>query len=412
MRDSAGAKPSGRLWFGGNLMWRLIVVSALAALVAAGASGPLLARADAGRPGRLATPESPGPFSWRCTSATVPVRADTTAAYDPNRFGPDAEPSDGLIKDVSVFLYVPDRPGRYPVVEMSHGAGDSRADWTVWGQRLASHGMVVILLDRRNDTYPPPSSCRSTKPLTGVEQQAVDNPDMAGIGSYSVNSADILRVLKWAIRQNRDVASPLYHKVDSKRLAITGHSIGGWYTTLAGYLSSTHQIDPDTGRRDWPKLSAVVLFDPTSLWPLRNASTQSHAHALSIPTAVVGSEDGYDCNEGLVAGPTCVQYTSEAAFAALQPRLDKLGVKVVGATHSEAENPDDDDTIPALHSYPNPAHQKLYMRYAMAWLEYWLQDNCTVIPYLNGSASAADQHDRLVRVIAGSSRTPRCHRRP
>ena len=406
MHRSAGTKPRGRVWFGGDLLWRLVVVGALAVLAAVGAGGSVLARADAGVSGGRQTPESPGPFSWRCSSVTIPLGIDTTAAYDPNRFGVDAEPSDGLIKDVSVFLYVPDRPGRYPVVEMSHGAGDSRADWTVWGQRLASRGMVAILLDRRNDTYPPPSSCHSTKPLTGVDQQAVDNPDMAGIGSYNVNSADILRVLKWAVKQNSAVASPLYHKIDSNRLAITGHSIGGWYATLAAYLSSTHQIDPDTGRRDWPKLSAVVLFDPTSLWPAPNASTQTHAHALSIPTAVVGSEGGYDCNEGLVAGPTCVQYTSEAAFAALQPRLDKLGVKVVGGQHSEAENPDDDDLS------PNPVHQELYMRYAMAWLEYWLQNSCTATPYLNGSASAADQRSGLIKVVAGSSRTPRCHRRP
>ena len=387
-------------------MWRWVVAGALVVLVGAGVGGPLLARAYAGgHQGQPRPPEAQGPLAWRCSSVTIRLGVDSTAAYDPNRFGADPESSDGLLKTVNAFVYAPDRPGRYPLVEVSHGAGDSRSDWTLWGQRLASHGMVVILLDRRTDTYPTPSSCRSTKPLTGAQQQAVDNPDMASIGSYNVNSADILRVLRWALKANRKVGSPLYRRINPKRLALIGHSVGGWLTVLAAYLSSTHQIDSQTGRRDWPKLTAVVLFDPTAFLPFPTATAVAHARDISSPTAVIGSQGGYECNDGYVGGPPCAQMTSGAVFPALPRRLDKLGVEIVNGTHSEAENPDDDD----LH--PNPLHQKMYMRYAMAWLEYWLQHDCTAVPYLNGSAAATDQRKRLVKVMAGSSRAPGCRSR-
>jgi len=344
------------------------------------------------------TPESQGPLAWNCTSATIHLGIDGGAAYDPNRFGADPAAYSGQIQAVSAFVYVPKRPGRYPLVEMSHGLGDSRADWTVWGKVLASRGIIAVLLDRRTDIYPPasvapPIACSSFEALSGPRQTTENDTDSVGV-SYNVNSADILRVLRWALKQSGNPASLLYHKVDSGRLAITGHSFGGYLAILAANLSNTQRVDSDTGAKDWPKIKAVVLFDPTDI-PVGTASSLTSASRISVPTAVLAS------------GSQANSLDDHQIFTALPAGLNKLGLQVVGAAHNESENPDDDDTSPPVSS-PNPLHQKLFMRYGMAWLEYWLQHACTVSPYLNGTSSASDQSRGLIDVFPGSTSEQGC----
>ncbi|WP_030440600.1 alpha/beta hydrolase family protein [Actinoplanes subtropicus] len=53
----------------------------------------------------------------------------------------------------SGHLGAPVRRGRFPVVLFSHGAHDQRADTTITVQELASHGYVVVTVDRTDDAF-------------------------------------------------------------------------------------------------------------------------------------------------------------------------------------------------------------------------------------------------------------------
>src|SRR5207249_94693 len=137
-----------------------------------------------------------------------------------------------------------------------------------WARRLASRGFVVIVSDRRG----------ASAAVTPSLDQLVDLQDL----TEEVNSEDILRVLRWALAQSSVRRSPLYHRVDRRRLAIAGHSLGGYFATFAAVKART----------EGPRLSALLLLDPTDerLGSHTMNSSLSVAPSVKVPTIVVASE--------------------------------------------------------------------------------------------------------------------------
>ena len=361
-------------------------------------------------------PEDSGSLPYTVTdSVPVVLGPDPTGGIQP--FAPDPVGAvDGAYPQLLVDLYVPDAPGSYPLVQMSHGINDDKADWANWGRRLASRGFVVVVSNRR-----PQNVNQQVQALnSNLDSRSLDSN--AAALSFNVATEDILRILRWAIAQSKTAAgSPLFGKVDGTRLAITGHSAGGYLATLAAYRS---QIEG-------PGLKALVLFDPadytnkfhptdptdpmdTALNKVSNTDypdSLDYAPKLTIPTADLAAEEddtGVRCNEPKAAACALVANQEYVALAASTP---KLGLKVVCSHHDESEDPDYDDTnepggekfqdpicrgaLPA----PNADRQRLIRRYGMAWLEYWLQSDCSVSRYLGGSAFAGDQSARLITTL-------------
>jgi dienelactone hydrolase len=301
------------------------------------------------------------------TPVTIPVPVDPS--------GPE-----GVLPTVNADVYAPSAGGPYPLVEIAHAWPGTLREFPLsgWANRLASRGMVVIVSDRR---------AASNLALSSQLDQPVDLVDL----SAGVGSEDMLRVVRWAIAQSATAGSFLAGKVDRSRIALAGHSLGGYDATFAALKAQT----------EGPALSALVLLDPSDE-RLGNNTLQSSlavAPEIAVPTIVLASEENthpVQCN--MSDGTDCTLVAPQE-YQALTVSA-RLGLKVVGSVHEDIEDPST-QTAPGT-----AAHLRLFERYGMAWLEYWLAHDCTAPPYLGGSAALADQAAGAISLFAGGAAAP------
>jgi hypothetical protein len=79
--------------------------------------------------------------------------------------------------------------------------------------------------------------------------------------------------------------------------------------------------------------------------------------------------------------------------------LPRIGLRVVGALHGEAEDPDNDDGTAA-----NRGRQELFKRYAIAWLRCRLLGDAAMAPWLDGASSDVDRVAGRIAFMPGSPR--------
>ncbi|WP_052423494.1 alpha/beta hydrolase family protein [Nonomuraea candida] len=148
---------------------------------------------------------------------------------------------------------VPDAPvasggGRFPVVLFSPGLGGVRTQNTAWAEELASRGYVVAALDHPYDsavvTLADGRTIRTRVASTG--DQAED--DRRAAGWTAVRAADLGFVLTQLGRLDRgEIPGLLAGRLDLRRAAATGHSLGG-----AAALQAARQD---------PRFAAVIDID-------------------------------------------------------------------------------------------------------------------------------------------------------
>jgi dienelactone hydrolase len=292
---------------------------------------------------------------------------------------PDPSGPEGALPSVAADVYAPAAPGPFPLVSISHAWPGTLREFplSVWGNRLASRGFVVIVSDRRAASAVPEQASMFDQPA-----------DVADLGT-DVNSEDILRVLRWAIAQNTTAGSPLFGQVDPSRLAIAGHSLGAYMATFAAIKAQT----------EGPALSALVLLDPSDERLGNNTlnSSLTVSPQVHIPTIDLASEENqHPVQCDMADGNDCTLVANQQ-WAALIGAPAKLGLKVNGSVHEDVE-----DT-------GTPGFRQMYLRYAMAWIEYWTSQDCAAAPYLGGPAAAPDQQAGRIGLFAGGSPPPACN---
>jgi dienelactone hydrolase len=345
---------------------RAIVVP-IALALAALAAAPAVASAR--------TPEAFGPHAVRFADVRVPVPVDPG--------GPE-----GAFRSLHAHLYVPAGRGPWPVVQISHAWPGTLREFPLsgWGRRLASRGFVTIVSDRRA--------------ASAALVPSLDQPSDVLDFDAGVNAEDVLRLLRWAIAQGSTRGSPLYRRVDPHRLAIAGHSLGGYFATFAAVRSLA----------EGPRLSALVLLDPTDerLGEHTLNSSLDAAPSVRTPAIVLGSEaNQHPIQCDMRYGDDCT-IVSTQEYAALTHARARFGLKVVGAVHEDIEDP---STGPEPSK---PRQLRTFQRYGMAWLEYWLGGDCGARGYLGGAASARDARAHRIAIYRGRrmGRTPRDARCP
>jgi predicted dienelactone hydrolase len=207
--------------------------------------------------------------------------------------------SEGLARGVGLpgFLFdgvprarthaVPDAPvagarERFPIVLFSPGSGGVRTQNTAW----ASHGYVVAALDHPYDSAAVVLADGRTITTATVSTGDRDEDDRLGAGWTAIRAADLGFALTRLEDLDRgDGADPLAGRLDTGKVAATGHSMGGAaalqaarqdhrfdaVVDLDGYprgslspdlgqptLALTQAITADTDPRYLPQLTAVL----------------------------------------------------------------------------------------------------------------------------------------------------------
>ncbi|MCD7441159.1 alpha/beta fold hydrolase [Streptomyces lincolnensis] len=123
---------------------------------------------------------------------------------------------------------VADRGGRFPVVLFSPGSGGVRTQNTAWAEELASHGYLVAALDHPYDSAAVVLTDGRTIRTRTTSTGDRDKDDQLAAEWTAVRAADLRFVLTQLDRMGRgEIAGPPAGRLDTGRVAVGGHSMGG-----------------------------------------------------------------------------------------------------------------------------------------------------------------------------------------
>lgn len=187
-------------------------------------------------------------------------------------------------------------------------------------------------------------------------------PNFAGGSDHSRNADDLSKCLDWIVARNSDGASRYFGAVRTTRMGATGHSAGGMSALVAA-------------SRD-RRIRAVASMDPVD----NNNLGVNALASVTIPVAITYSEPS-SCNAN---GSATLLYAAAPGA--------KRGIKIVGANHTDPQDPAGAVSIFTCGS-ANAARQTLYRRYMTGWFEYYLKSDASYAPFvlnLAGGQTAAD----------------------
>ncbi|WP_299528329.1 dienelactone hydrolase family protein [uncultured Streptomyces sp.] len=117
---------------------------------------------------------------------------------------------------------------RFPVVLFSPGSGGVRTQNTAWAEELASHGYVVVALDHPYDSAAVVLADGRTIHAKIASTGDRDEDGRLAVGWTAVRAADLRFALTQLEHLDRgENTDPLTGRLDTGRVAVTGHSMGG-----------------------------------------------------------------------------------------------------------------------------------------------------------------------------------------
>lgn len=218
-------------------------------------------------------------------------------------------------------IYYPlDPEHRIGGVAISPGFTQSQRHINWWGSRLASHGFAVLVLDTNSPQDRPEARAAAL---------------MAGIDTLQA--------------ENRRRGSPLYNRVDTARMAVMGHSMGGGGAMIA---ANEH------GHR----LRASIPFTPWQ--PAGDFSN------TTVPTLVLAGE-----NDTIAA----IADHAWPHYESLPGTTPKVYLEIADGDHFVANNV-------AEQWHP------LVGRYAIAWLKLYMDGDLRYADFIYGDIPRQDAH--------------------
>ncbi|MFJ9343016.1 alpha/beta hydrolase family protein [Streptomyces sp. NPDC101733] len=164
---------------------------------------------------------------------------------------------------------------RFPVVLFSPGSGGVRTQNSAWAEELASHGYVVAALDHPYDSAAVVLDDGRTIHTATTSTGDRDKDDRPAVDWTAVRAADLGFVLTQLDHLDRgEIAGPLTGRLDTGRVAVSGHSMGG-----AAALQAARQ-----DRR----FDAVIDLDG---YPHGPTSPSLHQPTLALTQAITSGTD-------------------------------------------------------------------------------------------------------------------------
>ena len=161
--------------------------------------------------------------------------------------------------------------GPFPLVVYSHGSGGLRYVASYTTEALASYGYVVAAPDHTGNT----AVDRLTGGGTEFDVTAFNRPN------------DIEVVINAMLDPANPTAGVFATSVDAQRIAVTGHSFGG-FTALAmasGYTNSIGTFSAD------PRVDAVIAMAPATGDGQGRLLSDDDLAAIKIPTLLIVGQD-------------------------------------------------------------------------------------------------------------------------
>jgi len=225
--------------------------------------------------------------------------------------------------------------GPFGGVAVCPGYSESQADVDWWGPRLASHGFVVLTLD--------------------VKSKRGDLPP--------ARADELMAALETLRSESAHQGGPIFGRVDGKRLAIMGHSMGGGATLIAANAHSA-------------ALKAAIPFAPWSNAPKAFPS-------VTVPTLIIAGQ------EDRIAAPAG---HAQQFYASIPDSTPKAYLEFKGAQHGVA-NGSADGTVTRLSKIegaPTDEQRRIVSRYVLAWLKLYVDGDERYRPLFHGDSGGAD----------------------
>ena len=161
--------------------------------------------------------------------------------------------------------------GPFPLVVYSHGSGGLRYIHSSYTEAIASYGYVVVAPDHTGNT----AVDRLGNAETEFDVTALNRPN------------DVKAVIDAMLDPARPEAAGFVASVDPERIAVTGHSFGGFttYAMVSGYTNSLGTFAAD------PRVDAIIPLAPATGDGTR-LLTDADLAKITVPALVmVGTND-------------------------------------------------------------------------------------------------------------------------
>lgn len=121
------------------------------------------------------------------------------------------------------------RQGKFPLIIFSHGNGGMRFQSTFWCDYIASHGYIVASCDHTGNSA-----------ATVVNNKIVIHNSKAREKHAADRPKDVSFVIDTMLRYGKGEDSRFAGKIDSKQIAVAGHSFGGY--TAGAVINSDKRV--------------------------------------------------------------------------------------------------------------------------------------------------------------------------